>query len=263
MAVVQSGAKHFVSKRYPRFGRGKKYNDLDPPKSVTDSPYFWWYRYLQLNEDYKLTEEQGGIGPCAEVFAELGPVHSRGFKEWWRSNEHLFASEPTAYTMRIIASVDDLAPFDTDEAINIVVPLNWTKKGLKKRFSQIIDKLFKARQLDNSRLYTARYQLATKANVSALELAHNIYKLRQQNLEKGVDDALKKPQHKGEESHKYRLSWADLAIRARQPNAIGLKEGAVTEATAEKRRLATIIAARHYKRALLNIQAAASSKFPT
>lgn len=263
MAEHKHWAKHFVSKRYPRFGRGKKYNELEPPKSVTDSPYYWRYKYLQLNDDYRLTEEQGGIGPCAEVFADLGPVHSRNFKEWWRANEDQFASERTKYDLRIANSFDELVPFDSEEALNLTVPLNWTKKGLKKRFSQIIDKLFDARQLDNRHLNTAKYQIPTKANVDALQLAYIIYLLRQQNSEKGVDEALKKPQHKAAESNKYRLSWADLAIRARQPNTFGMKEGDVREATAEKRRLATIIATRHYKRALLNIQAAASLKFPT
>lgn len=261
MAGQQSGRKYIVSKRYPRFGRGRKYDDAAPPKTVTDSPYYWWYKYLQLHEGYRLTEQQAGVGPCGDVYADLGPVHSRDFKQWWQANVDMFANEPTKYSMFVARDIANLAPFDSEEAINLVVPLEWTKKGLKRSFALIIDKLFNEKQIDNRKVFTARYQLALKANVRALALAYTIYKLRQENPEKGVDDT-KKPQHVGEESHKYRLSWADLAIRAKQPNTIGLKEGDVRELTADKRRLATIVATRHYQRAQEYIQAAASTRFP-
>ena len=61
---------------------------------------------------------------------------------------------------------------------------------------------------------------------------------------------------------RYQLTWADVAIRAGLAVVKGMKEGVKTKQTADERRVATILAMRHYKRAQAFIRASAEGSFP-
>lgn len=253
---------HFATKSYPRFGRGT-YSEDKPPETVKSSPFYWWFKFLQLNEDYRHTAQNKGVGVCAELYKDFGDVDGIDFKTWWRSHEHLFADEPTTYRLKAATSQSDLAPFDSNEAINVVVPLNWDQKSIKKRFAMLLDKYgVKKRErghvTDNP---NAKYSLGRRWNCGAMESAYKVYVIRQQNLEKGAK-VTPKAQHKGSASNKFKLAWADVAIQAKLKIATGMKEGKVKADDAEKRRLLTILATRHYKNAESYIKAAATNKFP-
>ena len=47
----QSNRRAFATTKYPTFGRGV-YNESNPPSSVTASPFYWWFKFLQLNDEY-------------------------------------------------------------------------------------------------------------------------------------------------------------------------------------------------------------------
>ena len=130
---------HFITSSYPRFGRGV-YSEQNPPQSVKDSPFFWWFKFLQLNQDYLETEKKNGKGACIALHKDFGKVSDKDFKSWWREHAHLFAEAPTEFRLQIAKSPSELAPFNSKEAINIVVPLNWSRKSLKKHFAVLIDK---------------------------------------------------------------------------------------------------------------------------
>ena len=256
-------ALHFETKSTPRFGRGV-YSDSNPPKDVISSPFFWWFKFLQLNKDYQETTIKNGVGKCSDLFKDFGDVRTIDFKSWWRDHSHLFAVEPTKYRLLHAKSRDDLAPFDSTEAVNVVVPLNWDQKSLKKYFATLLNNLGIEQGKRGPRVgdTTAKYSLGSRWNSGAMESAYNVFIARQDNMDKGAKET-KKAQHKGEISAKYKVAWADIAISAKLKLADGMKAGKVNQSTAEKRRILTIIAKRHYLKAEQFIESAATAKFPS
>jgi hypothetical protein len=259
---INSKPLHFITSSYPRFGRGV-YSEQNPPQSVKDSPFFWWFKFLQLNQDYLATEKKNGNGACSALYKDFGNVSDKDFKTWWREHAHLFAEAPTEFRLQIAKAPSELAPFDSKDALNIVVPLNWSRKSLKKHFAVLIDKYVVEGEVGPKiGSDSAKYSLGARWNCGAMESAYNIYKLRMENSERGAAKT-PKAQHKGKVSAKFKVSWADIAIMANLKVAEGLKVGAkLTSETSEVRRKLTILADRHYKNASKYITSAATASFP-
>lgn len=253
---------HFETNSYPRFGRGV-YSDEKAPQTVKDSPLFWWFKFLQLNSDYIDTEKNKGIGVCSTLYKDFGVVSNTDFKSWWNSHAHLFAEESTAYSMKVAKKESELAPWNDSEAVNVVVPLNWSQKSLKKHFAMLITKLGVVKGKIGPKIgaTSAKYSVGSRWSISAMESAYYVYKVRQANMEKGAK-VTSKAQHKGEVSAKYKVAWADVAIKANLRVVGNLKDGEVKQSTADKRRILTILAKRHYANALQFIQASATASFP-
>ena len=262
MTNSKKSALHFKTASYPRFGRGK-YSEDNPPESVKASPFYWWFKFLQLNEDYKKTEQNNGVGACAQLFKDFGCVGTTDFKAWWKDHAHLFADERSSYSLRVAQSAAELAPFQSIAAVNIVVPLDWSQKSLKKRFAMVLDQLGieKGKKGPVTQNLSAKYSLGRRWNCGAMESAYKIYVIRQMHLDRGAKET-KKVQHKGLESKKFKFAWADVAIEAKLRIAKRVKDDNVSGGDSETRRLLTITATRHYKNAQLFIKAAATSSFP-
>jgi hypothetical protein len=237
---------NFSTHSYPTFGRERKpFDDENPPQSVIESPYYWWFMFLRLNADYKATCKAKGRGKCAELYKDFGDVHKMNFKQWWIDKAHLFAEPKKGYRMMVAKSISEVAPFDDDEVLNLVVPLTWSQRSLKKAFTTLVlNKVEKGKKGVSLEKSEAKYPLGSKWHIEALKTAYKIY------VEKNkVAD--------GE-----RVAWADIAIRVRLPMAIGVKEKSLSKQTSDIRRTLTILAKRHYSRAEGFIKASATSKFP-
>ena len=79
----KSGLLAFSTKSYPTFGRQKKeFEDANPPNSVLESPYYWWYMFAKLSEDYKKTCKANGRGKHAKLYKDFGDIHNTNFKVW-------------------------------------------------------------------------------------------------------------------------------------------------------------------------------------
>lgn len=244
-----SSRRAFATRSYPTFGRGS-YNDENPPKTVTNSPFYWWFKFLQLNDEYAraVKGEQTSISPKA--VADFGEVRGVSFKEWWKTKAVLFAEPTTDYKMVIANSAEELAPFNSKEAINLVIPLNWTNVGSKRRFAEIIDKLIpKTSRGVRVKTSEAECRLGRKWRSDAFQHAYEIYLAKQKSDAKVAEGGKK-------------TAWADIAIDVKLPNAKGLQRGVCNNKTSDARRILTIITKRHYARALEFISAAASTKFP-
>lgn len=260
--VARKGRLHFSTRSYPIFGRGA-YSETSPPASVTSSPYYWWFKFLQLNEEYKATEVANGIGACADLYADFGNVHATDFKTWWNEHAHLFAEPRSNYVMQIAHNASELAPFDSDIALNLVVPLTWSQRTLKKRFSELVlSKLEKGKpgvSVDES---VAKYKLSGKWRIDALANAYKVYTIRAESAEGTAFDSTNPKTADKVKAMKYEIAWADIAIRAKLDVSKDMKEGVKTRQTSDTRRIATIVAMRHYKRAKQFIQAAITTSFP-
>jgi len=73
---------HYIAAE-PTFSTGLR------PEGIEKSPYFWWWRFLGLNERYIETCKSPGDGPLAELYKDFGDVRIQGdspyrsFKVWW------------------------------------------------------------------------------------------------------------------------------------------------------------------------------------
>ncbi len=259
--VVQKGRLHFSTSSYPTFGRGV-YSDENPPSTVTNSPYYWWFKYLQLNEDYIATCDADGVGICAAIYADIGDIRAVDFKNWWNLHAHLFAEPRSNYAMQIANNTSELAPFNNDLVLNLVVPLTWTQRTLKKRFSELVlSKIEKGKRGVSVDTSEAKYSLSGKWHIEALKTAYKIYTLRKEFDDGKEFDSVISATVK-RKTKRYELSWADLAIRARLPNAAHLKEGVKNKQNSDERKIITILTKRYYKRAEGFIKAAATKSFP-
>jgi hypothetical protein len=246
---VVSGRRYFATKKYPTFGRGL-YNAENPPKTVTQSPFYWWFKFLQLNEDYKNAFNKKKSTVSKHFVSDFGNVFDADFKTWWQSHVDLFAEPKTNYNINVANSINEIAPFNDKEVINLVVPLNWTNVGIKRRFAQIIDKLV-PKTLRTVKVNTseAKYRLGRKWSVVAMKSAYDIYVIKKAN-DLAVENGEKK------------LAWADIAIKAKLPIAERMQQGKHIYSTIESRRTLTILAKRHHDRAVNYIKDSASESFP-
>ena len=238
----------FSTRSYPTFGRSRKsFDEQNPPDTVTDSPYYWWFMFLRLNPDYKATCEAGGVGKYADLYKDLGNVYSVNFKQWWTEKAYLFAEPKNGYRMKVATDITEIAPFNDEEVLNLVVPLTWSQRSLKKAFSQLVLKLVeKGKRGVSVEASEAHYRLSGKWNSKALAHAYKVYIIK----------------HSANEGKK--VPWADIGIRAELPyakdeNAI---EGRIKDDTVDIRATLTVLAHRHYLRALTFIESAATKSFP-
>jgi hypothetical protein len=254
-------ALHFETKSYPRFGRGV-YSDEKAPQAVRSSPFFWWFKFLQLNNDYATTEKAKGVGVCSVLYQDFGDVSNKDFKTWWQEHSHLFAEKESTYKMRVAHSDLELAPYNSTDAVNVVIPLSWSQKSLKKHFAMLITKLGVVQGKRGPKVgsETAQYSLGRRWNCGAMESAYKVYIARQANMEKGAKET-KKAQHKGEVSSKFKVAWADIADMAKIIVSNEDSDG-MQRTKAEVRRLQTILAVRHYENAEEFVKAAATNSFP-
>lgn len=238
----------FSTRSYPTFGRSKQpFNEESPPKAVTDSPYYWWFMFLRLNKDYEATCKARGKGACAELYKDFGDIYKVNFKDWWNEKAHLFAEPKKGYRMAIANSLNEIAPFNNNEVINLVVPLTWSRRSLLKSFTtHVLNKIEKGKRGVSVEKSDAPYRLSGKWNVEAFKFAYKIYVIK----------------HASKEGKKVAL--ADIGIRAGIPYAKREKavEGNVTDDTVDIRATLTILTNRHLKRAHKFIESSSSNSFP-
>lgn len=239
----------FSTSSYPKFGRSRlPFNEEKPLATVTNSPYFWWFMFLRLNEDYKATCKANGVGKCAKLYKDLGDVHKVNFKEWWKEKAPLFAEPKRGYKMAIATDISEVAPFNNEEVVNLVVPLTWTQRSLKKAFNSLILKRIEKGKRGVSVVDSeAKYKLGSRWNIEALSIAYKIYLLKKSAM---TEDK--------------KVSWADIGIRAELPYAKEhkAKEGIRNKFTTDIRATLTILTNRHYKRAEEFIKNAITPSFP-
>lgn len=238
----------FSTRSYPTFGRSRQpFDELNPPTTVTDSPYYWWFMFLRLNADYKKTCEAGGLGKYTDIYQDLGDIYRVDFKQWWREKAYLFAEPKKGYKMKVATDLSEIASFNDPEVLNLVVPLTWSQRSLKKSFTSLVLKLVeKGKRGVSVEASEARFRLSGKWNAQALSLAYRVYVL------------------KHESSKNKKVPWADIGIRANLPYAKREKaiEGKKTDTTVDIRATLTVLANRHYKRAIAFIDSAATKSFP-
>jgi hypothetical protein len=243
---LQSGPLVFSTQSYPTFGRERKlFDEGNPPQTVTASPYYWWFMFLRLNTNYKKFCQSKGRGTLGKLYKDLGDVTEVNFKDWWKEKAHYFAEPKKGYRMMIALNQEEIAPFNDDTVLNLVVPLTWSQRSLKKAFtSLVLSKVEKGRRGVSVEKSDAQYRLSGRWHIEALKTAYNVYAIKS------------KADAEGE-----KIYWADIGIQAKLPMSYAVAKESVGQ-NSDIRRTLTILTKRHYNRALLFIDAAASNSFP-
>ena len=185
--------KRFFISQHPTFG---SYNNPIAYK-VEQSPYYFWWLALTLNEEYLelCAGASQGINSkdslIHKVFADFGDVRYEGdkhkaFANWWRRKandtetmgEYLFA-EPVAATKVMLVNDAVVASRCASDASSLLIdiPKNLTRKQIDKALDNIFRKELsfeKGRQTRNPTRSNARYSLSKPAKAESLKSAFDI-----------------------------------------------------------------------------------------
>ncbi|MBU3588516.1 hypothetical protein [Polynucleobacter sp. 80A-SIGWE] len=235
----------FSTRSYPTFGRGKSFDESNPPDTVKESPYYWWFMFLRLNEDYKATCKAKGKGKCAAIYKDFGNIYITNFKDWWNTKDGFFSEPRRGYRMAIANNQEELAPFNSEEVLNLVVPLTWSQRSLKKAFSQLVlSKVEKGKKGISVEKSEAQYKISGRWHAEAMATAYKIYTIKKESEAQGI-----------------KMIWVDVAIKAKMPMTYALGNKSHKVESSVKRNI-TILAMRHYRRAEEFIESAATKSFP-
>lgn len=256
---AQSNTLAFSTRKHPVFGRGGTNSETNPPPGVTRSPFYWWFKFLQLNDDYKNAAAGKNSSITRDIVKDLGKVSKTDFKAWWQERAHLFAEPQQNYKMMVAKNMNEIAPFNNSNVINLIVPLDWTNVGIKRSFSRIIDQLVpkqakgkraKDKTLISQQVVTeAQYKIGRKWSIVGFENAYKVYVAKQL-----ANARLAKGEKK--------TAWADIGIQAGLPIYDRYVAGKTVYSEDDVRRILTIHTKRHFDRALAYIKAAGSKQFP-
>ena len=255
----QSNTHAFSTRKHPVFGRGGTYSETNPPDGVTRSPFYWWFKFLQLNDEYQNAVKGRKTKIPKQVVRDFGDVTKVDFKSWWKDRVHLFAEPQLNYPMRIATSIQEIAPFNDSQAINLVVPLNWTNVGIKRSFARVIDKLVPKEVRPKRKegappskkviKTEAEYKIGRKWSISGFEYAYKVYVIKRRCDLELINEGRK-------------TYWADIAIEAELPSYLRYKAGKTIYSELEIRKMLTVLAKRHYKKAEAYVQASGTATFP-
>ncbi|MCE7506970.1 hypothetical protein LZG75_12095 [Polynucleobacter sp. IMCC30063] len=255
----QSNTLAFSTRKHPVFGRGGAYSEANPPDGVTRSPFYWWFKFLQLSDDYKNAVAGKKTKISRDIVKDFGNVSKIDFKSWWQKRAHLFAEPPQNYKMIVAQNINEIAPFNNEKVINLVVPLDWTNVGIKRSFARVIDQLVpkqakgkraKDKTIKSQIIKTeAQYKIGRKWSITGFEYAYKVYLAKQ---------AANVRLAKGEK----KTAWADIGIQAKLPLYERYITGKTIYTEEDVRRILTIHAKRHFGRAEAYIKAAGTKQFP-
>lgn len=246
----------FATSKLPIFD-DEHYSNDNPPLSAIESPYYWWYRFLglYLRDNKKRLLIKGETSP---ELTELGDPNTIDFKTWWLDRLDLFAEPQGTSRVEIARTTKQLAEFDSNQRVNIVIPIDWPVTAITWHVKQIVAEEQRARNIAvgnvekpeiSLKRSKAKYKLSGKWNTEGFSHAYAVYLAK---TEADIESAL--------EGRK--IAWADIAIRAGLPLAHGMIEGRKKEQDMEQREKLTVLALRHWKNAKLFTENSKTRLFP-
>jgi len=214
------------------------------------SPYYWWFRLLQLNDEYARAVDGKRSKISKQVIADFGDVRGLDFYEWWDTHAYLFAEPISNLEMKVATNAKDLAPFASTDAINLVVPLSWSRRELIQSFEYFVGRLVPDQQgqllLKNTK---AKYRLGRKWSIKALMEACRVIRCKKEADIKFAETGKK-------------TAWADIGIKAKLSFAEREKMKVGDTKDVDRRITLTILTTRCYARALKFLEASVTTSFP-
>lgn len=168
--------KVYFSGQHPTFGTKYK------PKSPTyqqRSPYYWWWAFLRLNEDYIQCCELGGEGNLAALYKDFGDVRGESFKEWWKEKGvALFAEKPLPQNLTKLTNKVEWDETWVDSVMVVAVPMDMSKRYIYSEFIKLIKKHHTAKRGRTAQEWaksTAKYPINRNHTIDNLRTTFAVY----------------------------------------------------------------------------------------
>lgn len=139
-----------------------------------NSVFYYWWLFLQENEDYRTTCQNGGRGRKEELYQDFGDVHSDSFRDWWISRGRELFREPPAEGVKLSRFTEDLT-----NRVSISVPMTGDLERTLAEIRAILQPTFQTFRLKVGPSQ-AKYPVATKPVLSSL---HKLYRIHRARIE--------------------------------------------------------------------------------
>lgn len=180
--------QYFPPSSNPRDVSGGK-----PPKppfpgatSRQSSVYYYWWLFLRENADYIATCENGGVGPCTEIYRDFGDVRDNNFRNWWEDRGcELFCELDEMPQQPIVRAIyqGNLEQGETDpRRENDILIAVHRHANLNAAMAEIRE-LLEMRLMPNpdQPASTALYPVFTKPVLHSLHHCYEAHRLRREN----------------------------------------------------------------------------------
>ena len=118
--------------------RRLRYADIEEEvRDARQSPYRWWFEYLQLSKDYWWVCQQGGDTLDVELkkmYEDFGDIHNTNFVNWWmKQGRNLFAEQVSLPKVRKIDGDKNNLSVNQQNYLVVEIPLNLTERTISRQ----------------------------------------------------------------------------------------------------------------------------------
>jgi hypothetical protein len=148
------------------------------------SVYYWWWRYLRLNEEYRRCCERGGRGSMAKLYKDFGNVFDGDdFRAWWLTDgrgETLFAEPAPQLTVNELRRPREWdATWQSKDVMVVAIALSEPKWRITRSMAALLKERHSGKPgVATQQRSGAHYAVSGKFSVPALEKMCKVYELR-------------------------------------------------------------------------------------
>jgi hypothetical protein len=163
-------------------------NRVDELERARNSKIYWWYRCLQVNEQYQYCCGSGGAGPLADLYKDFGNVLDLPFNVWWARHGRKAFQE--RHPFKKVTQITDRWQVDFDsqgnELLVVAIPLNKRKTTAMREIGKLLaeahDKAHNGQQVDIWKASTSKRQIIkNKVRDATIEQLLKLWMLRLAN----------------------------------------------------------------------------------
>ena len=123
--------------------RRLRYADIEEEvRDASQSPYRWWFEYLQLSKDYWWVCQQGGDTldiKLKEMWDDFGDVYNTNFVNWWiKRGRSIFAEQVSLPKVRKIDGDKNNLSANQHKYLVLEIPLNLTERTIGRQVMALL-----------------------------------------------------------------------------------------------------------------------------
>ena len=123
--------------------RRLRYADIEEEvRDASQSPYRWWFEYLQLSKDYWWVCQQGGDTldvKLKEMWDDFGDVYNTNFINWWiKRGRNIFAEQVSLPKVRKIDGDKNNLSANQHKYLVLEIPLNLTERTIGRQVMALL-----------------------------------------------------------------------------------------------------------------------------
>lgn len=166
-------------------GRARRLSTTDEIKEARSSPAYWWYRALQLNDEYEYCCQHSGRGTLSATYRDFGDVFNLDFAQWWiRHGRKIFTeTKPFKKTRQIVSKAElETVAWDPANKLILEIPLSLKRQTAMRQVGRLIKKAYEGREVDVFKASTARRMIIkSKMRMTTVATLIRVLETRKQN----------------------------------------------------------------------------------